>query len=360
MNWKTIEITSYCGLIKAVPLIWERPFFMGDDVRILFRWIFIAAIALLMASQVCSAAQFQDIGLSVAYGVRSDALIWSTSGNTLEGEIDTLSELDWDDVTINQLQLRVDGTIADIARLERDFYFACSLALGSISSGGVRDSDYAGDDSSLEWSRSESDAGDGDSFDLSVEIGPILHFRDSRIQVVPVVGLEFDYLGLVLQDGYQVLSDSAIRSENFGDKASLPVAVGPIEGLDSSYSASWYGPFLGVRLRAPLSSKFSLTTALDYHLTLFSAEADWNLRDDLEHPVSFEQEGVGGGLSLSLQALYLLGERWALELNGSTRFWTLFSGSSKTNLIDGNSIETDLNDVNWSSHSLSAGLRYCF
>jgi hypothetical protein len=309
---------------------------------------------------VCTAAQLQDVTLSLEQGVRSDELTWSISGQSLDDDVDVLSELNWDEVAIYQVGMNGGGTISAISWLDSDLYFAGSVALGVIYSGEVTDSDYAGDDRSLEWSRSVSDAGAGESFDISVEVGPILHLGDRPLKIIPVAGFSLNYLGLVLRDGDQVLSENGIRQRYFGMDALLPVAVGPITDLDSCFDAYWYGPFLGLRLNASVTPQFSLTTALNYHLSFYYAEADWNLRQDLDHPVSFTQDAVGGGVSLGLQAFYRLGEHWSLELKAVARYWSLFSGYDRTYLSSGDTTTTDLNDISWRTQSLSAGLNYRF
>jgi hypothetical protein len=336
-----------------------RPFLWGEIVRKLLIF-FALSLGGLFASNQCFSAQLEQLNVSLGTTVRSDELNWSIPGQTLVGEIDVLSELDWDDVDIFQLQLTTTGVLTEISWLDWNLYFSGSVALGSIVSDEVTDSDYAGDNKTLEWSRSQSDAGNGDSFDISIEVGPIFQLQQSEAQLIPVVGLMYHSLDLVLQDGEQVLSDNRIRRDYFGMDASLPTVVGVIENLDSCYDAMWFGPFLGLRLKVPLSERLSLMTGIDYQLSYYYAEADWNLRDDLAHPVSFEQEGVGGGLSLSFQGLYQISERWALTLDGVVRQWTLFSGTDRTYMNDGESTKTDLTSVSWRSMSIAAALRYSF
>ncbi len=330
-----------------------------------FNWSFLVLCFCLLwpVSYTDANSEVKNLQVEVSQVLRADSFRWSIAGETRNGDhLNVLSELKWDDLDVYELQLRASGDLGGIEWLNHDLFFTGCLGGGTIYNGQVRDSDFAASNRRLEWSRSVSGAGDGQVVDFSVEIGPVFVLKDRPVKITPILGFQFDYLGLVLQDGRQVYSDQAIYDQYFqesGGTVSVP-PPGPIEGLDSSYEAYLFGPVVGVRLELPLNEAFSLATAFRYHLFYYFAQADWNLRTDLDHPVSFEHSAVGDGFDWSLEAFYRLSERWSVMLLGASRYFTTQSGTDKTYLEDGTVSKTTLNKVTWESHSVSLSFQYLF
>ena len=288
-----------------------------------------------------------ELGLQGGY--RQDRLDWSIAGN-----VDVLSELEWEALDILQLQLT--------AAITGDSLFPGGrlagrglLGVGSIVAGDNRDSDYAGNGRTLEFSRSNNDAGDGQVLDFSLGAG--LEFSPNPgLQLRPLFGYSYHEQQLVLQDGVQTLSvPQLVAHSRFS-----PPALGALPGLDSSYDARWDGPWLGCDLSYRLTPAWLLTGTAELHWGEMKAEADWNLRSDFAHPVSFRQVADAYGVVLGAKAQYDLGPRWQLLLAADYADWSTDPGLDQIYFADGSVGFTRLNEVNWSSFALQAGLQYRF
>lgn len=288
-----------------------------------------------------------DIGLQGGY--RQDRLDWNIAGN-----VDVLSELEWEQLDILQSQLTAQLIGESIFPGGRPAARGL-LGVGSIVAGDNRDSDYAGNGRTLEFSRSNNDAGDGQVYDFALGAG--LEFSlPSGLHLTPMLGYSYHEQQLVLQDGVQTLSQpQLVASSGFS-----PPALGGFAGLDSSYAARWYGPWIGCDFSYRVTAAWRLTGTAELHWGEMKAEADWNLRSDFAHPVSFRQLADAYGLVLGAKAHYELAPRWDLVLAGDYSDWWTDPGLDRIYFADGRVGATRLNEVNWSSFALQAGLQYRF
>lgn len=282
------------------------------------------------------------------FGYRTDELDWNISGDILGGNPNVLSELKWEDLGIFEIK----GSNTTIYRGVR---FRGHLAYGWILSGDNQDSDFLGDNRTIEFSRSNNDAGDGNTFDASAGIG--YRFLPSGfVGISPMIGYSYHRQNLVLTDGNQTVTS--------------PIAppLGPFDGLDSSYEAEWKGPWIGMdvtfqsplRQMNPSEDRYELTVGFEYHWADYAAEADWNLRTDLAHPKSFEHDAEGDGIVLSAELRMFFNPHWALSLGGDYQNWETGSGTDRTFFTDGAIEETRLNEVNWTSYAIRLGFAYSF
>lgn len=289
------------------------------------------------------------VELGLQGGYRQDSLDW-----TIAGSVDVLSELEWTELDIYQLQLTM-GLLTKPILLGGRLAGRGLIGVGSIVDGDNRDSDFAGNQRTLEFSRSNNDAGDGRVFDLSLAVG--LQFEPtSGLQLTPLLGFSYHEQQLVLQDGVQTLSQPQLVAHT----RLSPPALGALPGLNSSYDARWYGPWIGCDLNYQFSPRWQLSGTAELHWGEMKAEADWNLRTDFAHPVSFRQIADAYGLVLGVASTYALDDRWALHLDGNYSDWWTDPGLDQIYFADGAVGSTRLNEVNWSSFALLAGLQYRF
>ncbi len=259
--------------------------------------------------------------------------------------VNIISELTWSDIEVLQLEFELQK------RFRKTFRIKGSLAYGLIFDGKNQDSDYAGNDRTLEFSRSNNSADDGETWDLSFGFGYEFFFVSDKIGVTPFVGLSFQGQNFTMTDGFQTVS-------NFG----FPADIGPFSGLDSSYDADWYGPWIGLEgafydRRANLAaSRQEIFGGVELHYAYYDARANWNLRGDFAHPVSFEQESDGYGGVLYIGYKFFFNPRWSLNFNGKYQRWETKSGTHTFLWSDGTSSDTRLNEVDWESFSVTAGV----
>jgi Protochlamydia outer membrane protein len=312
---------------------------------------------LIYSSALASEGVVEGAGVEFTAGFRSDQLEWNISGDRGGNNPNILSELAWKD--IETFQLRSNGWIEldKIPYLRKQSVFLANLSIGKILDGDVRDSDYADDNRTNEWSRSVNSADSGFVIDLSGAWGPRLEIEQIKgLVLTPVVGYGFNVQALSMTDGVQVVSEPSLTPSRFDN----PHPMGPIPGLDSSYTAYWYGPWLGLNASYQFNNKIDLTVGFEYHIVELFAQADWNLRPEFDHPVSFEHEADGTGIVWNFQGEYSVDDRWSVLLSGQIQRWKTESGIDRTYLADGTVGLSRLNGVEWESYELVSGIQYRF
>ncbi len=288
--------------------------------------------------------------LSLTAGPRTDNFDWNIAA--ADGTPNILSELTWDDLRIYQLK-----AAAKLA-MNGPFYMRGHLGYGWIWDGSNQDSDYTGNDRTGEYSRSNNKSDGGEVWDASAAIGYTLDL--GVVEVSPLLGYSYHAQYLQMTDGYQTICTGACTG-----------SVGPFAGLDSSYDALWYGPWVGVDLRYKTRNRrLTLYGTFELHLVLYRAEANWNLRSDLQHPISFEHTGDGEGALVSLGADYKLKGGWSVLANLDADAWRVKDGIDRTFYADGPGLtppapdgtvlSTSLNEVHWDSIALMTGLKYSY
>lgn len=303
-------------------------------------------------------AEDANSSASLSLGYRLDALDWNIGGGS--GGPNILSELDWRDMDIVQLKGELSGTNAE------GVYFRGFADYGWVLDGLSQDSDFAGDNRSLEFSRSYSNVDGSRVRDLSGGLGLTFYTGASdQYRIIPLIGFSYHGQQLRRQGGYQTLWDSA-NYDVINPGSTDYVPLGPFSGLDSSYDAEWYGPWLGVDVLLDLQEQGTAFVRLESHWVNYYARANWNLRDDFAHPVSFEHESNGRGWVLemgwnSVPSRY----RWTWGVTASLQSWKTGAGIDRTFVVDPTSpcygyCEGPLNEVNWSSRSLNLSLSKAF
>ena len=313
---------------------------------------------------------------SLATGYRQDDLSWNIGGNIFDNNppdfdfqtylpglptslagryVNILSELAWTDVTIAQLEFGLQR------RWDSNLHLEGQLGYGIVVDGKVQDSDYVGDNRTLEFSRSNNGADKGDVWDVSVALGYDFSFVSDMLGITPLFGLSYHAQNFYMVDGVQTVS-------NYG----WPTPLGPFAGLDSSYDADWFGPWTGADFSITIPRKGLAEPAhrfligFEWHFYFeYRARADWNLRSSFAHPVSFEHEtdgGIwpfaddGGGWVFTGGYSWFITPRWALDLRGKYQKWETDSGEDRTYFYDGTSGTTPLNKVKWDSFSTTIGI----
>lgn len=330
-------------------------------MRTVFKVAIGAAVSLLLVvlTPPLAFAGVRVLKVDLGSAYRTDEFNWNISGFfDHDRPINVLSELSWEDLDIFQIETG--------ARLVLDSaYFSVPLVLqgrfdyGWILSGKNQDSDFAGPDRTLEFSRSNNGADGGNVLDLSLGTGP--QFRGpGNLRFTLLAGYSFHRQTLMVTDGYQTLSKQVDTPSGLV----VPPPVGPIPGLNSRYRANWRGPWLGVNLDAVFATGFSLATAFQYHFVDYYAEATWNLRTQgayaLAQPKSFEHEGSGRGLVFSVRGNYQWSAAWGLFLQGVYEDWQVEKGTDRIFLASGNVGVSRLNQVNWRSRSILLGATFRF
>ena len=276
--------------------------------------------------------------LELGTGYRVDQFDWNIAGNSGGTGPNVLSELTWTDLEIVEFSVLGRKTVDNV-------YLRGSFNLGFIHSGENRDSDYNGDNRTLEFSRSDNDGGGGTVWDASLGAGYsgwALTAGEGMFHLRPLIGFSAHKQNLTITDGFK----------------SIP-ATGAFSSLNSTYRALWIGPWAG--LDADYSSgALTVFGSLEMHGAVYRAKADWNLRSDFQHPVSFEHTANAIGVVVALGADYALTESLSAAASLKHQDWHAFSGTDRTFFSSGAVGDTRLNEVNWISDAFSIGLNYIF
>ncbi len=271
-------------------------------------------------------------------GYRTDDLNWNIAGD-LSGTAtpNVLSELTWRTVRSVQLSggLQLTGS--------NGLHFRTTADYGWIRSGDNQDSDYLGNDRTLEFSRTNNDTSGDNVWDLSLALGYRFRYGQDRTATyfTPLIGYSRHAQNLRITDGNQTIP-----------------ATGSIPGLDSTYQSRWEGRWIGVEFLTDTPNEVNAYFRLEHHWADYSADANWNLRADLQHPRSFGQDANGTGNVLSVGFLTVpKPNHWSVRVGLDYQRWTTDPGVNTVYFSDGTIGVTRLNDVEWKSWALSLGLQ---
>ncbi len=279
-----------------------------------------------------------DMDYRFGVGYRMDNLNWNIAGGSDGTGPNILSELKWSDLISVELKGLVRAVLLD------RIYFRGSLQGGPILSGDVTDSDFNGDNRTMEFSRSDNASERGNVWDASGGLGyrsaiPVL---SGSLELVPLAGLSFHKQNLTLTDGFQT----------------IPL-TGSFAGLNSTYSARWYGPWLGADISYAIAD-LTVRASAEYHYLFYRGLANWNLRTDFAHPTSFEHTAEGSGLLITTAIEYALKDHLGVSLDFEYNNWETGPGNDRTFFANGLVMDTQLNVVNWDSTSLMLALSWSF
>lgn len=291
--------------------------------------------------------QYEKADIYLKTGYRRDEFRWNKAG--LGGQPNILSELTWKDLEIATINFGSTLYTKENWLVNFDFLY------GEVYDGKNQDSDYFGNNRTQEFSRSNNGADEGSVMDLSLGFGKryewLFNERSrTRFEWRPMAGFYYYSQDLKIVDGYQTLSD---------DPRIPP--VGPFPGLDSSYDATWYGPWIGIENLFVKQDAFELGLNLKYHYAFYDATAQWNLRSDFAQPESFTHEAEGGGFVTEITGAWYLSPRLALTLDLHYQKWIADrNGEDKIYFANGSTVKLKFNEAEWESYGISLGLNYDF
>lgn len=309
------------------------------------------------------AAKVESFEIGLQGGYRVDDLDWNIAADFLGSTPNILSELTWSD--LETYQIATNGKLVMSSLFPMPMKLRWELGYGWIVGGENQDSDYAGDNRTFEFSRSNNNSDDGSMIDATVGVGPLFYSSNKKYNLAILIGYSYHEQNLTLTDGNQTLSDQA--NLDLLDPNQTVQPLGPFPNLNSKYETQWWGPWLGLDVGAELGDTFRALTFVELHFADYHAKADWNRRPDLAHPVSFEHWGNGDfgifdgyGVDAGVDFSYDLSEFWMLNVEGKYRFWKVKNGIDRVYFEFFSPLDTRLNEVNWESISFMLGIAYKF
>lgn len=218
-----------------------------------------------------------------------------------------------------------------------------------LSDGSYIDSDYNSDNRTGLFSRSDGQVSDEGYRQYSGQLGLHRDFDAGKHRLGVVLGLERSELDTVMTNGTQTFSDSG---------EPLATLTARLAGLNSRYDSAWESASVGFEYRYKQLSFGELFFGYSYHQGIYDAQANWNLRTDFQHPVSFihQADSRGDAVRLGYRSANAGAFGWRLEYE-----WREFEtdpGFDRTFLSDGSITDTRLNQAKWDSQSLMLGLEW--
>ena len=278
-----------------------------------------------------------NIIIEPSIGYREDSLNWNIAGNIDGEDPNILSELEFNNLEIYQAGLELDIR-------ENRIFLHSSLYYGEIIMGKGIDSDYDMDNRQDPFSISYSEINDDNILDLSVGIGYLFEFFHERIKIAPLLGVSHHKQNIRITNGVQI----------------LPEDIENIEGLNSTYQTEWKSAWIGANIMLEIMQGLFVLLSAQNHDAEYEAKADWNLREDFAHPVSFVHFADGEGLTIKTGIEKVFEEGWRIGLDYIGRNWFTDPGIDTVFFSDGATESTRLNKVTWKSESINLSFGYGF
>jgi len=300
----------------------------------------VVKIGILIGGLVVTTAEAYESTLTFGAGSRSETFDWSIGFGDTTPNI--LSELSWD-----KLEIR-EATIEYSKLVDEWFYLKAQARHGWIQDGRVQDSDYFGDGRTDEFSRSVSATDKGYTEDLSFGMGIPFQVEDidiaPQITIIPMVGFSQNTQSYRIRKGQQIYP-----------------TTGTIPGLNSLYEAEWKGLWLGVDFFIRTGRRVSLFAQLERHNAKYNADANWNLRPEFAHPISFSHTADDAeGTVVALGYIYNFSQSFGYSVRIENQTWKSGKGVDTVFFADGSSQSTQLNNANWSNRRFELSLMYHF
>lgn len=310
--------------------------------------LFFAEMSAWVNTPCCYYSWNLETDFQLSTGYRQDNLHWSIADPS--GTPNVLSELQWKGIQVWETKAQARLLFLDT------LYVRGSADYGWIFGGKNRDSDYAGDNKTLEFSRSKAKSDKGEVFDFSGGVGLqfTVYLCEKLLRLAPLVG--YSYSEQHFQDRDGRLTINSAFSE-LGDE--LPLGdLGPVPGLHSNYRGKWRGAWLGIDLFLPFSCDVELFGTFEYHRVKFHGTGHWNLRTDFID--DFQQKAnKGHGIFASGGFKYKMACDSYAGLTGTYTWMNSRHGNETTYFVLGPET-TRFNGATWHSWSVLADVGVAF
>jgi len=324
-------------------------------------------LACLFLTGKALALEIADGWVKIGPAYRQDRLHWNIAGPG--GSPNVFSELKWSRLQIAQAALE------GYAALPSKVFARGCFSYGYIYDGHVRDSDFAGNNRTLLFARSHSQADKGKVWDLTIAGGyPLIHCPN-HFSLSPLAGYSYheqrlrimggqmrENRGVILHYFTDTLNSSTSRSSHSWVHHSL-------EGIDSTYVAQWSGPWVGLDALWHMTPSFDLFVAGEFHWARYRGRGHWNLRSDFAD--DFRHRAHGLGFVTTAAVAWHLSSHWSLTISALYQHWHAHHGTDRTFIFanamyssapSGEVLEgkLPLNGVTWESCNIAASIAYRF
>jgi hypothetical protein len=246
----------------------------------------------------------------------------------------------------------IGTTLARLYPLNDDvaLYADVHFSRASIHAGISQDSDYSANDRQGEFSRSYADINNDDNHTDGFNLGFKMRWLDRQHDFLNFfIGRQQQDMNITTTNGMIAFSDD------------FPTGFA-LDDLNSTYNSRFDAWSLGIGSEHQLTWGV-ISLRYDYDDTNFDAKANWNLREDFAHPVSFTHNGQGHGQRFQIGYSYPLTAHLRLHAHWQHSQYAIRNGYDQIFYIVGSetlAYVTRLNAVDYRSRQFQLGMEYLF
>ena len=257
----------------------------------------------------------KKLQLSLSTGHQQEDFHWDIAGDINGQSPNVLSELKWKNVSGQSYS----------ATLRWNFWQRLSLSgtynRVNVKSGSVSDVDYAGDNRTQPTYQQSFSDNKGSTYTWNAGVGYII-FNNSLFSFTPYIGYGTSTQALYIVD-----------------------LTGQFPDLNSSYNTRWMGPFIKVTASVKIGHALKLAADITYNQVSYSAQGNWNLINEFQHPVSYSHAAKGYGINIGVRLIYNITPNIGLSFGYGYYNWETGNGTDLLYLSSGQVDKTQLNGV---------------
>jgi hypothetical protein len=257
----------------------------------------------------------KKVHLSFSTGRQQENFNWSIAGNNNGANPNILSELKWKNVSGE------DYSAAFRWNIWHKFVFMADYNRVAVSSGSVSDMDYSGDNRTEPVYAENFSDDKGYTASWSTGAGYII-FNNTLFSLAPYFGYGINKQSLYLVD-----------------------LTGQFPRLNSSYTADWKGVFLKVSSSVKIFKALNFSADVTYNQVNYTADGNWNLINEFQHPVSYSHQAKGYGINTDTRLVYKITKHLAINVGYQYFNWQTGNGNDLLYLSSGEVDKTRLNGV---------------
>lgn len=268
----------------------------------------------------------RPLQIGVFTGYEQYNLNWSIAGNISGKNPDIYSELKWKEVSGQSVSAAVQYTFW------KKFTGMVSYSRMFIRSGRVTDNDYNADNRTNQVYGEIFNSNKGNVDQFNVGLGYEL-INNTKFSLMPFIGYETSRQSLSILD-----------------------LTGEYPELNSNYLPVWKGVFVKCRAQLKLNRIFKVVADISYSQSHYEANADWNVIQTFQHPVSYRHTANGFGVNTNAALSCNVKKNIAINIGGGYLTATTGTGTDELFLASGGSEKTQLNGVSNNGYRLFAGV----
>ncbi|HIB8181832.1 TPA: outer membrane beta-barrel protein [Elizabethkingia anophelis] len=286
-----------------------------------------------------SAAAIILIGLQLFYaqksrwkvqggiGFSSTDVNWSIAGNQQGTSPNILSEVVWTKLKGTNYNIQTDYEI------NQQLGLSFVMDYNDIDKGSGNDSDYAEDNRK----------GNFNNIDFSSNQGYTYNIQVKANYSFP----KFSFFVPKLSLGLEQLKQKLYMNDTQGSDT----------GLNSTYRTVWNGGSMGVSIEIPIKS-FYISGEYEFGIYDYSAQANWNLKEDLQKPISFRHDALGFKHEIKLLAGYNISDHFDIGLSLNRYYRVTNTGTDQLYLVTGEEKISQFNGIEFKQFTGGVYLKY--